>query len=140
MSLSRHVSLIHSLTLSLTLSYNHTHTLLIACTCCHDEIKGTQDQDFSCSFSDSLSHAVLVVMTKSKEFKTSRSILMLMLRFSLTRCVSHVVSLFNTHSLSSIRPPSFSHALSRWHAYSESSNQLNKARRPSGRRHAHRAS
>lgn len=86
------------------------------------------------------SSLVLVVMTKSKQFKTSRSILTLMLRFSLTRCVSHAVSLFNTHSLSSIRPPSFSHALSRWHAYSESSNQLNKARRPSGRRHAHRAS
>ena len=31
------------------------HTLTITCTCCYDEIKGTQDQDFSCSVSDSLS-------------------------------------------------------------------------------------
>ena len=31
------------------------HTLTFTCTCCCDEIKGTQDQDFSCSFSDSLS-------------------------------------------------------------------------------------
>ena len=30
-----------------------THTLPIACTCCCDEIKGTQGQDFT--FSDSLS-------------------------------------------------------------------------------------
>ena len=37
----------------------HSHTLLITCTCCYDEIKGTQDQDFSCSFSDSHStHSV----------------------------------------------------------------------------------
>ena len=36
-------------------SYSHPHTLPITCTCCHDEIKGTQDQDlFSCSFSNSL--------------------------------------------------------------------------------------
>ena len=28
--------------------------ILITCTCCYDESKGTQDQDFSCSFSDSL--------------------------------------------------------------------------------------
>ena len=33
----------------------HTHTLLITCTCCYDQIKGTQDKDFSYSFSDSLS-------------------------------------------------------------------------------------
>ena len=39
--------------------YNHTithsHTILITCTCCDDQIKGTQDKDFSYSFSDSLS-------------------------------------------------------------------------------------
>ena len=32
----------------------HSHTLLITCTCCYDQIKRTQDKDFSCSFSDSL--------------------------------------------------------------------------------------
>ena len=32
-------------------SYSHPHTLPITCTCCYDEIKGTQDQDFSCWFS-----------------------------------------------------------------------------------------
>ena len=31
-----------------------THSLLSICTCCCDKIKGTQDQDFSYSFSDSL--------------------------------------------------------------------------------------
>ena len=48
----------HSLILSLVSdsSYSHPHTLPITCTCCYDEIKGAQDQDFSCSFSDSLSH------------------------------------------------------------------------------------
>ena len=38
-----------------TLTITHSHTLPITCTCCYDEIKGIQDQDFSCSFSDSLS-------------------------------------------------------------------------------------
>ena len=37
----------------------HSHTLLITCTCCCDEIKGTQDKDFSYSFSDSLSRSVV---------------------------------------------------------------------------------
>ena len=57
----------HCLTLSHMLldhaslnSHNHTlphsHTLLITCTCCYDLTKGTQDKDFSYSFSDSLSH------------------------------------------------------------------------------------
>ena len=32
----------HSL-FNLTLTQSHTHTLLITCTCCYDEIKGTQD-------------------------------------------------------------------------------------------------
>ena len=45
--------------------YNHTlthsHTLLITCTC-YDEIKGTQDQDFSYLFSDSLSLSCLTVL------------------------------------------------------------------------------
>ena len=37
-----------------TLTIAHSYTLTITCTCCHDEIEGTQDQDiFSCSFSDS---------------------------------------------------------------------------------------
>ena len=33
---------------------------LTHCTCCYDEIKGTQAQDFSCSFSDSLSHTLSI--------------------------------------------------------------------------------
>ena len=40
---------------TLTHTITHSHTLLITCTCCYDEIKGTQDKDFSYSFSDSLS-------------------------------------------------------------------------------------
>ena len=36
-------------------SHTHSHTLPITCTCCYDQIKGTQDKDFSYSFSDSLS-------------------------------------------------------------------------------------
>ena len=32
-------------------SYSHFHTLLITCTCCYDLTKGTQDKDFSYSFS-----------------------------------------------------------------------------------------
>ena len=35
-----------------------SHTPTITCTCCYDEIKGIQDQDFSCSLSDSLSHTL----------------------------------------------------------------------------------
>ena len=38
-----------------THTITHSHTLLITCTCCYDQIKGTQDKDFSYSFSDSLS-------------------------------------------------------------------------------------
>ena len=41
-----------------TLTITNSHTLPITCICCYDEIKGTQGQDFSCSFSDSLSHAL----------------------------------------------------------------------------------
>ena len=37
-----------------THTITHSHTLLITCTSCCDEIKRTQGQDFSCSFSDSL--------------------------------------------------------------------------------------
>ena len=70
------------------------HTLTITCTCCNDEIKGIQDQDLSsCSFSDSVSMPrytltitlstplciILVVMMRSMEFETSRSVLMLIL-------------------------------------------------------------
>ena len=43
--------LMHLYTHTLT----HSLTLLITCTCCYDQIKGTQDKDFSYSFSDSLS-------------------------------------------------------------------------------------
>ena len=42
--------------------HTHNHPLPITCTCCYDEIKGTQDQDlFSCSFCHSLilSHCAL---------------------------------------------------------------------------------
>ena len=38
-----------------TLTLPHSHTLTINCTCCCDEIKRIQDQDFSCSFSDFVS-------------------------------------------------------------------------------------
>ena len=40
--------------LPFNLTQSHTHTLLITCTCCYDEIKGTQDSDFSYSVSHSL--------------------------------------------------------------------------------------
>ena len=47
------------LSLSLYVLHSHNHTLThtpLTCTCCcYDQIKGTQDKDFSCSFSDSLS-------------------------------------------------------------------------------------
>ena len=51
----------HTITQSHTHTITHSHTLLITCTCCYGEIKGTPDQDFSCSFSDSLSGASLSV-------------------------------------------------------------------------------
>ena len=41
----------HELLLLTLLSLSHT--MLITCTCCDDQIKGTQDKDFSYSFSDS---------------------------------------------------------------------------------------
>ena len=47
-----------------TLTITHSHTLSITCTWCHDEIKGTQDKDFSCSFSDSLSLSLRSARTK----------------------------------------------------------------------------
>ena len=59
------ISLTHSLILSHTITHSHTHTLthshtlLITCTCCYDQIKGTQDNDFSDSFFDSLSILIL---------------------------------------------------------------------------------
>ena len=45
------IKISHTHSLILTLSI---HTITITCTCCCDETKGIQDQDFSCSFSDSL--------------------------------------------------------------------------------------
>ena len=61
-----------SLSLSLCLSVSahthtltHSHTLLITCTCCYDEIKGTQDQDFSCSFSAFVSVSAFVSQPQS---------------------------------------------------------------------------
>ena len=54
--LKTNISLTHSLILSLLLS----HTLLITCTCCYDQIKGTQDRDFSYSFCDSLSPSLRI--------------------------------------------------------------------------------
>ena len=42
--------------LPFNLTLTHSHTLLITYTCCYDQIKGTQDKDFSYSFSDSLTH------------------------------------------------------------------------------------
>ena len=44
-----------TLTQSHTHTLTHSHTLLITCTCCYDQLKGTQDKDFAYSFSDSLS-------------------------------------------------------------------------------------
>ena len=55
------LSLIHSLTLQPhTHTITHSHTLLITCTCCYDQIKGTQDKDFSYSFSDSHSLTLFI--------------------------------------------------------------------------------
>ena len=99
--------------LSLSLC-SHNHTLLITCTFCYDQTNGTQDIDFSCSFSDSLSlcsprpclftrsqshthtHSlslVLVTMMKSKERKTknySHAHSPILSHFALTssRCLS----------------------------------------------------
>ena len=52
LSIFRIVSLKISLSLYVSLSL---YPLLITCTCCYDQTKGTQDKDFSYSFSDSLS-------------------------------------------------------------------------------------
>ena len=46
--------------LPFNLTLTQSHTLLIPCTCCYDEIKGTKDQDCSCSFSDSLTESNLM--------------------------------------------------------------------------------
>ena len=48
-----------------TITHSHTHP--ITCTRCCDAIKGTQDQDFSCSFSDSLSLVALQVHIDQNE-------------------------------------------------------------------------
>ena len=45
----------HVFVQSHTPTLTHSHTMLITCTCCDDQIKGTQDKDFSYSFFDSLS-------------------------------------------------------------------------------------
>ena len=47
-----------------TPTITHSHTLTITCTCCYDEIKGIQDQHFSCSFSESLSPSVAGVVAQ----------------------------------------------------------------------------
>ena len=62
------LTLLQSAALCLTLSLipsqphthtlTHSHTLLITCTCCYDQIKGTQDKDFSYSFSLILSDSL----------------------------------------------------------------------------------
>ena len=61
------LSLSGHLPFNLTITYSHT--LLITCTCCYDEIKGTKDQDFSCSFSDSLcAHCALLLCSANGVF------------------------------------------------------------------------
>ena len=51
----------HSVSLTLCVSLS----VCSICTCCYDEIKGTQDQDlFSCSFSDSLSVPLSLCLTQ----------------------------------------------------------------------------
>ena len=42
-------------------STSHSHTHMHICTCCCDQTKGTQAQDFSCSFSDSLSDSLSLI-------------------------------------------------------------------------------
>ena len=51
-------SLSYCLCLSYCLMLTHSHTFTITCTCCYDQIKGTQDEDFSYSFSDSVSYCL----------------------------------------------------------------------------------
>ena len=84
-------------------SYSHPHTLPITCTCCYDEIKGTQAQDFSCSYSDSPSLSplciILGVIMRSKEFNTSNRVLMLIFCMNLSRCLSASAFLFESVSL-----------------------------------------
>ena len=59
------ISHTHSLILSHTIfSDSLSHTVLITCTCCYDLTKGTQDKDFSYSFSDSLSLRSLSVRSR----------------------------------------------------------------------------
>ena len=48
-----------------TIAHSHNHTLLITCTCCYDQTKGTQDKDFSYSFSDSLSAPQTPIQTNN---------------------------------------------------------------------------
>ena len=54
---------------TITQSHSHTlthsHTLLITFTCCYDEIKGSKDQDFSYSFSDSLSCTIHIMLLRA---------------------------------------------------------------------------
>ena len=49
----------------------HSHTLPITCTCCCDEIKGTQDQDFSYLFFDS--HSLIMCLTMCLSFSACES-------------------------------------------------------------------
>ena len=81
--------------------HTHNQTLTITCTCCYDEIKGTQVQDlFSCSFSDSLSLSVVVVGVRSKEFEISRfALLMLILSLFLSLSTRHNHTITHSHTL-----------------------------------------
>ena len=72
-----------------TLTITHSHTLLITATCWCDEIKGTKDQDFSCSFSDSLSVSLCVSLCISVSLCVS---LCLCVCVSLRLCVSLCLS------------------------------------------------
>ena len=49
--------------------HSYSHTLTITCTCCYDEIKGTQDLKMY-SHADSLSELVCVTIAYSTDCKT----------------------------------------------------------------------
>ena len=49
--LARSTSINDTHTITHTLTHSHMYTMLISCTCCYDLTNGTQDKDFSYSFS-----------------------------------------------------------------------------------------